>query len=153
MNRKSKYFSGCILIAIFFFSFGVLAQEEAKIINLKKGQVAPYEGALLNAKAQAMILSTQETQQEDCDIQKKYELEKQKAKSDLELNSSKLQLEFSGKKLEEISKIKDEEIKRLGQVIIKQEKSDYSKWWLAGGIVIGVVATVLLTLAIKKVEQ
>ena len=110
-------------------------------MDLKKGQKAPFDGIFLNSIAAAQMLAEKKYTLEECNIEIEFELEKQKAKFDLMLESANLSLEAANSRHGAIIKIKDDEITRLQELAIERP-GDYSEWWLAGGVVIGIALSI-----------
>ena len=125
------------------------------ITPLKKGSKAPYSGSLLNNAALAKIKTEKEAAKERCELENKYLKMRGKTECDLKVQNAKIELDVSQKKFGTIIKIKDDEIERLQDIAIKSSKGSSHKWWLAGGIVVGVAITVgafLLAAQVQKVQ-
>ena len=118
-----------IAIIIFTLTFppSLFAQElleQPMVMDLKKGQKAPFDGIFLNSIAAAQMLAEKKYTLEECNIEIEFELEKQKAKFDLMLESANLSLEAANSRHGAIIKIKDDEIKRLQEVALERP-NDY----------------------------
>lgn len=129
----------------------VLAQEEIpKVLSMRKGQIVPFDGNLLNAAAIAKIIVEKEYAQKHYELNKDYELNKQKMRFELEINNLKIELEIAKKKQEEIVRIKERENNRLIELLKKSEQNNnYKIWWVAAGIFSGAALTVGTTYAIN----
>lgn len=138
-----RYF---VLFMILFSATTTFGQEIPKITTLKKGQPAPWDGALLNASAQAQIIAEKKNIELQCSLQIKYATDRELAKCDLLVGNAKLNLQYSEQKYKGLLDLKDKEIERMTKLAEKGSK-DYSKWWLAGGIIIGVAVTTALYFA------
>ena len=144
-----------ILVFSFIFPASIFAQEAPAdppaVTGLSKNQKAPFSGVLLNSTAAAQMLTDKKFTLEECQIEIDFELERQKAELDLLLKSTKLSLESTEAKYTSLLNIKDEEIMRL-QEIATERPNDYSAWFVAGGVVVGIILSVTvfaITIEIK----
>lgn len=140
------------VLSIFMFSIPVYAQEPT-ITNLKKGDKAPEDGALLNSKALSKILVEKEMSKRRCEVEKQYEVAKESAKYQKDLNNAKIDYQVLSKKYEISDKLKSEELNRVLKETKENNKNDYSKWWYIGGIITGVAATVLVLYATTEIKN
>ena len=140
-----KHIIALILVFSFIFPASIFAQETPTdppaVTGLSKNQKAPFSGVLLNSTAAAQMLTDKKFTLEECQIEIDFELERQKAELDLLLKSTKLSLESTEAKYTSLLDIKDEEIMRL-QEIATERPNDYSAWFVAGGVVVGIVLSV-----------
>ena len=140
-----KYITCLILVLALIFPASIFAQtsllDQPIVIELKKGQKAPYDGVFLNAIAAAQILTDKKYTIEECELEIDYELEKEKAKCNLSLESLQASLDFAESKYISLLDIKDQEIDRL-QEMVEDSPSDYYVWWLTGGVLAGIALTV-----------
>ena len=130
-----------LVIAIIFAPAAILAQQDPQskpeVTSLKKGDLAPFDGILLDPYAFAEIMAKMEIDSERFKLELDYLGKKKDAEWGLKYDS--LQASFDGLqfKYDNILEIKDNEIKVLREIAI--EKKDYSIWWYAGGFLSGVV--------------
>ena len=140
-----KHIAVLILIFSFVFPASIFAQETPAtppvVTGLSKNQKAPFSGVLLNSTAAAQMLTDKKFTLEECQLEIDFELKKQKAELDLLLKSTKLSLESTETKYALLLEIRDEEIVRLQEIAIERP-SDNSKWFLAGGVLAGIVLSV-----------
>lgn len=111
----------------------------ALIVVLKKGQPAPWDGALLNPTAVAQIAVDKENAKKECDIRVTAEVSKQKAFDDTKLADKESELKYTRDTLTSQIKSRDAELESL-----RKRSADSSGnwvWWLSGGVVAGVVLT------------
>lgn len=137
-----------ITISIIFFSllisFSTFAEttnsDEFRSIVMRKGDNAPFDGILMDEKAIAKILTDKELSQQKCDLEKQRDLSLQKEKCNLDINNCKVSLDICNKKSEELLKIKDDELNKTRELLIKEQKSNsYREWYFVGGIVLGIL--------------
>lgn len=130
-----KRIIAAVVIALFI---PTVCFAKGKLAALKKGQVAPFSGILLDRKAEATMTAKRESAVKICEIEKKYSIKKAEADCKLSLNKLKISLETSKSKYYQLMKIKVDENERLRQTIKKLSKPDYSNYWFVGGFVAGV---------------
>ena len=152
-----KFITTFILIFALVFPASIFAQEISPnspvVLDLQKGQKAPFDGVLLNSAAAAKILTDKKFTPEECQIEIDFELAQQKAKLDLLLKSIELSLQAEKAKGALLFKIKDVEIDRL-QNLAMERPNNYSEWWLAGGVIVGIVLSVsIFAVAIEIRDQ
>ena len=95
----------------------------------------------MDAKAAAKVLTDQKYTAEECKIEMDRELELLRAKLELDLKISNIKLTSTQDKYEQLLNIKEEENKRLQELALERP-NDYSHWWLAGGVGVGVVLSI-----------
>ena len=119
-----------------------------RIMGIKEGEVAPYTGVLLNTVAAARIFTEKNYSNEECRLRIAYEVEREIARVNMLLESTKVSMEFMEKRYVSIISIKDTEIKRLSE--IASNNNDYSVWWATGGIVMGIGLTLAVVYGVKN---
>jgi hypothetical protein len=128
------------------------AQEAGAIVDIKKDDPAPYDGVLFDKNAAARLLADKEYNQIECNLKINFQNEKIKAKHALELGT--LQASFEALKGQNISllEIKDAEILRLQELALKNP-NDNSHWWMAGGVITGIVTSIAIFYAAVEIER
>ena len=144
-----------LLIVAIIFPAPLLAnppetQPQPKVTGVKKGDPAPYSGVLLNSLAAARIFSEKSFSSEECRIKIDYNVEKETARMNLLLESTRISLDSVEQKYTSIINIKNTEIERLSKLAIERP-NDYSMWWLTGGVVAGIGLTIALLFAVKEI--
>ena len=142
-----KYIAAILCLVFILNPIAALSQEltsnpNSKITNLKKNQEAPFEGVLLNPWAMSEIVARLELDQKRYELKLDFALRKKDAEYRLEIDNLQLSLDSAKIKYEELIEIKDQEIRKLKEIAIPQ--SDYSSLWFAGGVVGGILLTVLV---------
>ena len=120
-----------------------------KIMGIQKGETAPYSGVLLNTLAAAQVFSDKSFAGKECELKIKFAVDKEIARMQLLLDSTKVSLETVEKKYTNIITIKDKEIKRLSDLAMK-DKADYSALWFTGGALAGIALTVAVIYAVQE---
>jgi hypothetical protein len=126
------------------FPFVVFAEEtvdEPRITFVKKGQPAPYSGALLNSTAQAQVMAEKDNVKAQCELSNEYLRMRERAACDLKVGTAKVDLNALQEKYAAVTKIKDAEIDRL-VTIAGKNNNNYVWWAAAGGLVVGILLTV-----------
>ena len=150
-----KRYIATVLCLIFIFNpTAVLSQEltsnpSSKITNLKKNQEAPFEGILLNPWAMSEIMARLELDKERYELKLEFAIKKKEAEYKLQIENLQLSLDSAIMKHEEIIEIKDEEIRKLREIAVPEE--DYSALWFSGGVLGGILLTILVVWASSEV--
>jgi len=146
-----------ILIAMLAFPVHLFADtpstpdETAKVTGIKKGEEAPYNGVLLNTAAAAKIFADKDFSAQECILRINYEVEKEKLRMQLLLDTTNVSLETLNKKYTAIIDIKNNEIDRLSKVAL-ENSNDYSTWWAVGGVIAGIALTIAVVYAVEEVK-
>ena len=141
------------MVSLLVFQPFALAQEEEPVIrDVREGQPAPFTGTLLNPAAVAQLFAEQEANQTECELRIQYAEDRQQQMCSLSLDSTVASLEALQERYNSIMEIKDGEIERLTEIALEADNGDYSHWWFAGGIVIGVATTIGIAFAINEIE-
>ena len=128
------------IFLVILFAFPAWAQEGV-ITEIQKGKRAPFTGVLLDAKAAAKVLTDQKYTAEECRLEMDREIEILKAKLELDLKISDIKLDITTKKYTNLLDIKEQESKRLQELALERP-NDNSHWWLAGGVLGGIVLSI-----------
>ena len=115
-----------------------LCFANGKVAAIKKGQTAPFDGILLDKKAEATMAAKRESAVKICEIDKNYTIKKLKAECDFDKRFLTIEKESEKKKHDALMALKNAEVKRLEEALKKSQKPDYSKLWFVGGFVAGV---------------
>jgi hypothetical protein len=115
-----------------------IAFGEGKIASIKKGQVAPFSGILLDRKAEATMAAKRESAVKICEIDKNYTIKKLKSECDFNKRILTIQKDSDKKKHDALMDLKKAEVKRLEIALKKSQKPDYSRLWFVGGFVAGI---------------
>ena len=115
-----------------------LCFANGKVAAIKKGQKAPFDGILLDKKAEATITAKRESAVKICELNKDYTIKKLKAECDFEKRVLTIEKDSDKRKHDGLMKLKNAEVKRLEEALKKSQKPDYSKLWFVGGFVAGV---------------
>ena len=140
------------IILLITFPVMVFADDTPKIKPMNKGESAPFSGVLFNSSAVAQTIAEKEYNAEQCRLRIEHIEQKEKAKCDLLVATTKVEIDFLQKKYDSIMKIKDEEINRFQKLALEKPNKN-SHWWFAGGMVAGIVTSVVIFYAAVEIKE
>ena len=120
--------------------------------RLKKKQRAPFAGLLFDPEAWAKITSEHKKDIDRCNSEKQKELEKLNAKFDRDIKLFQADLNW----MEKVSDRRIQNEKDYSQKlekIIEKSPNDYSTWIFTGGVVVGVVTSIAIFFAAKRIDS
>lgn len=123
------------------FLLSLLFAEEPKYKDLKEGDVAPWEGRLLNEPAMRILVEDSATKDLVCEAKIAYEINKLKIEEKYRYDVLKVQTDAEIKKLNELIKLQDDHIKQL--------KPQNNIWPIIGGFVAGAGISIGIMYAVK----
>ena len=138
-------------VLMIFTPLSVLA-ENGRVANLKEGELAPFDGVLLDTNTAAKILAEEEYKQIECNLKIDYELEKVKARHSLEIGNVQSALDSLKEQNSSILRIKDAEILRLQELALKNP-NDNAHWWMAGGVAAGILTSIAIFYAAVETSR
>jgi len=146
-----------VLIAVLLMAIPTAAMADPpevppqpQITSIAKDQPAPYSGVLLNTVAAAKIFTEKEFVDMECELRIEYAVQKEILRLNLLLETSQASMDSMDKKYTALLDIKDQEIERLSK--IATETNDYSSLWFAGGVVAGIVTSIVIVYAVNQVN-
>ncbi len=119
----------------------LLFGEEPKYTDIKKGDVAPFDGRLLNEPAIRILIEENATKQLECEALVQFKVNDALIKQTYKYDILKVQTDAEIKKLNELIKLQEEHIKQL--------KPQNGMWPFIGGVVIGTGLTIGVMYAVK----
>ena len=149
MKLLSKITAIILLVVFPLLSF---AQEAPKIKPMNQGEVAPFPGVLFNSSAVAQSIAEKEYNADQCRLRTAHIEQKEKIKCVLLVSTVKVEVDFLQKKYDSILKIKDEEINRLQKFALEKPNKN-SHWWFAGGVIAGIVTSVVIFYAAVEIGE
>jgi len=149
---KTRILSLFLAATLVVLPVHAMAQQGGKITDLKEGDPAPFNGILLDTTASARLLVEKEYQDEECDIRISYELEKIKARHALEMGIIENRLALSEESHSSILSLKNAEITRLQEIALKNP-NDNANWWFTGGVVAGIITSVVIFYAAVEIPK
>jgi len=124
---------------IFLLSF--LFAEEPKYKEMKTGEVAPWDGRLLNEAAMRILVEDSATKDMVCEAKTAFELNKLKIEEKYRYDVLKVQTDAEIHKLNELIKLQSEHIKQLNP--------QNNIWPAIGGFIGGAAISIGIMYAVK----
>lgn len=115
---------------------------QGTVTNLTLGQKAPFSGVLLSNDAAARLFADLKFTQRECDLKLVKELELSSIRYDSQLDGLKLKLDIENQRTNTLLNIKNERIEFLEENWRPPAWYESGEFWLAIGIVSGVLITV-----------
>ena len=97
--------------------------------------------------ANAVLITAPARERAHCELKIMYEIERLRVSHKFETDKLKLRIDTLIDQHTKLDSVKDAEIDRLTEAALKRP-NDYSHWWATGGFATGVLATVLVMLAL-----
>ena len=119
----------------------LLFAEEPKYKDMKKGDVAPWDGRLLNEPALRILVEEAATKDMVCEAKTEFELNKLRIEEKYRYDVLKVQTDAEIKKLNELIKLQDEHIKQL--------RPQNNIWPVIGGFIAGAGISIGIMYAVK----
>ncbi len=123
------------------FLLPLLFAEEPKYKDMKEGDVAPWDGRLLNEPALRILIEENATSQMTCDARTQYEINKVKIEENFRYDVLKVQTDAEIKQLNKLVTIQE--------AFIKDLKPQNRIWPVVGGFVIGAGMSIAIMYAVK----
>ena len=127
-----------ITIIILLILLPTLCHANGKIAAIKRGQKAPFDGILLDKKAEATMAAKRESAVKICKLEKSLLEKSAKASCRLDVSILNAQLSSQKTKHKELMALKDTELKRLNQALKESQKPSYNSLWAGAGLLVGV---------------
>ena len=108
------------------------ALADPMLVHLKEGDVAPFDGRLMNDEAVANIIAENQLTLEQCEIKTELKVSVIKAELQLEIDYLKAELETEQAKNSTLLELRDTEIEALR----KQMKPNKTMWAFFGGFIL-----------------
>ena len=147
----NKIISLVLVVCMLFPTIAIADTPELppqpRIMGIQEGQVAPFAGVLLNSIAAAKLFTEKDFSQTQCDLRVKYEVDKEVARVNMLLETTRICMEAMDKRYTSLLEIKDKEIERLSE--ITSNTNDWSALWYAGGVLTGIGLTIAIVYAIE----
>ncbi len=150
LNRTIAVFLCLFMLAM---PTHVYAEEgSGKVTSLKKGDVAPYDGILFDGKSAARLVAEKDYEEFNCKLKIEYEVEKIQARHSMALATCKASFDALKEQNTSLLDIRDEEIKRLQELALKNPNSN-ANWWFAGGAVAGIITSIAIFYAAVETSK
>ncbi len=157
--QKSKIISlmcsFMLLCATSNLSYAVVnPSSDLKVVTeITKGQKAPFSGVLLSEQAAAKLFADLKFTKEECMLKLENELELATITYKAQIDSFKLRLEVETERTEKLLDIKDDRIKFLETNYAPPEWYESGSFWVAVGVISGVLITIGTGYALGQVDR
>ena len=125
---------------------------EGKVTSIDAGDTAPYSGVLLDPLAASKMLVDKKYLKLELELQLRKEFQKDLANKRLAYDLLKTEHDSLQKIHQETLILKENQISYLNDAL-KDEMSDYSHWWLAGGVALGIILSVAVFYASVEIRE
>ena len=126
-----------------------IATADPMLIHLKEGDVAPFDGRLMNDEAVANIIANNELTLEQCQIKTELQVSIVKAELQLEIDYLKAELETETQKNATLLEIRDQEIESLR----KQMKPNKTMWAFFGGFMLATGTSLGTYYSVREIDE
>ena len=145
-----------ISISITFAPLTASAQEtsvlEGRVTAIDEGAPSPYSGILLDSIAASKMLVDKKYIKLELELELRKEFHKDLAEKRLAYDLLKTDHDSLRKIHEDTLILKENQISYLNDAL-KDEMSDYSHWWLASGIALGIILSVAVFYASVEIRE
>ena len=124
-----------------------------RVVDLKKGEKAPYAGILLDPVAASKMLVNERFIRIETELKLRKEFSLELSRKALAFDLLKTEHDALRKIHVDTLKIKEQQIADLNELVRKQASSDHSEWWLAGGVIIGIALSIAVFYASVEVAK
>mgnify|MGYP003139093534 CR=1 FL=1 len=147
--KELKKLLALLTLISFLLSSVAFAQEnEGRFTRVLEGAPVPFTSWCFDDVASAKLQTAIEFATKRCDLIAEQAVSEVTARYSLQIQTLNLRVESLKKESEAILKIKNQEISKLEEAALKRP-NDYSLWWASGGVVVGIVTTILVAVAIE----
>jgi hypothetical protein len=123
------------------FLFSLLFAEEPKYKDMKEGDVAPWDGRLLNEPAVRILIEDAATKDMMCEAKTEFELNKLRIEEKYKYDVLKVKTDAEINKLNELIKLQEQHIKQL--------KPQNNMLPIVGGFIAGAGLSIGIMYAVK----
>lgn len=157
MRLRFKILSVLLSFLLVVLPTALKAQEtelQGQVTSLKINQKAPYAGILLDPVAASKMIVDKKYLRLEVELDLRKEFAKQLADKRLAFDLLKVEHDSLKKIHQETIKLKDQQITSLDAALkTEMGKSDNSQWWLAGGVVMGILLSIAVFYASVEVSK
>jgi hypothetical protein len=159
LRMGKRVISILLSLLIVLFPFHVQASQQdpddslkidGRLLYIGKGERTPFEGILFDITAAAKLKIDKQFMLLKFDLEKDFLRKKLNAEHTLALSKLQIKYDTLQEKHKTLLGIKDKEIERLTEIVTK--KRDYTIYWTAGGIIVGIALTIAVVYAVRPQE-
>ena len=123
--------------------------DEPKFTQIKEGEVAPFDGRLLNNAAISKLIVDNRLKAQQCEIEINYYTNRVKAEEKLKFEILDAKYGADKQKFTDLLAIKERENEKL----LKYIRPNRNGWWLAGGFMLGTATSITIMHVVKGATQ
>ena len=123
-----------------------------KVVTLKIGGIAPFDGTLFSTEAAAKLLINLENQPKQCEIEKEKSLALLRAQMQLTIDNKSAEFDALKFKHDEILKIKNDQLSFLHDKLEPPSWYESGEFWFAIGTIAGIGITVAAGYALSHID-
>lgn len=143
----------CHSAPAFASDFSEKAKSKGVVANVQKGNTVPFDGVLLSNTAAAKLFGDLNFFEEECKLTLAKELDIVSIRHKAEVSALKLKLDIEVTRTESLINIKNERIQFLEENWRPQPWYESGEFWMAVGVVSGVLLTVGTAHAINQTSR
>ena len=129
------------------------SELEGKVTSLSLDEKAPYAGVLLDPIAASKMIVNQKYIRSEIELTLRKEFQQDLASKRLTHDLLKIEYESLKKIHDETLLLKNQQINDLNLLLTEEINSDYSEWWILGGVTIGIILSVAVFYASVEVVK
>ena len=99
--------------------------------------------------ANSLIISSADREREKCTLKLNQELQRERIDCDFKTQQLNIEITSLKEKHKQLISLKNHQIDELTQAALKRP-NDYSLWWGAGGVAVGVLTSIAIMFAVNK---
>lgn len=126
---------------------------QGKVTSLALDQKAPYAGVLLDPIAASKMVINQKYLRSEIELELRKEFQKDLADKRMSYDLLKVEHDSLSKLHEELILIKNTQIDQLQTALKEEVSSDYTEWWVFGGVAIGIALSIAVFYASVEIAK
>jgi len=126
-----------------------IAVPQAQMVPTKKGDVAPFDGTLMNPAAVATLIAQINASKEQSTLDVKRAIDMEQARAALDRARLEANLDFARQLADAQAKLRDDRIKQL----VEAQRPDDRQWWVIGGVTGGILVTISAAFALSLAHR
>ncbi len=131
----------------------VANELEGKVTSLSLGDSAPYAGVLLDPIAASKMLVEQKYLRSEIELQIRKEFQQDLANKRLAYDLLKVEHDSLKQVYEQTLVLREKQINDLNTLLREEMGSDYTEWWIFGGVTIGILLSVAVFYASVEIAK
>jgi len=126
---------------------------DGKVTSLSLDEKAPYAGVLLDPIAASKMIIDQRYLRSELELELRKEFQQELSNKRLAFDLVKVEHDSLKKIHEQTILLRDQQIDDLNQLLKEEMSNDYSEWWMMGGVLTGIVLSVVVFYASVEISR